>query len=220
MRRFADGGTPRTKRLRLAGERLSDRAERRVEIAVEGELEASAHDALASELSIALRGTAVRSARVPWAARRRPPLPTAERRRDAPRKLNCGGAPVELGSRGNVQPPSDAWRSRWQRDQRRRPCPHWSRRATLASLFLTVERHHDRVAVVERRRESGTDRTPDWRFHRHVMRLAIYLKERCGFKDGYRLALVAPLGPEWHAPRLRSGPPGRYDGGRRPCSPT
>jgi hypothetical protein len=70
-------------------------------------------------------------------------------------------------------------------------------RATLASLFLTVERQHDRVAVVERRLESGTQATPDWRFHRHVLRLALYLKERCGFEHGDRLVLVAPVGPEW-----------------------
>ena len=38
---------------------------------------------------------------------------------------------------------------------------------------------------------------PDWRFHRHVMRLALYLRERCGLKPAERIALVAPLCPEW-----------------------
>ncbi len=70
-------------------------------------------------------------------------------------------------------------------------------RATLASLFLAVERKHDRPAVVERRLASGTERTPDWRFHRHIMRVALYLRERCGLKKDERVALVAPLCPEW-----------------------
>jgi hypothetical protein len=48
------------KRLRLAGERPSDRGERRVEIAIEGELPSSAHEAIAAELSRALHGAAVR----------------------------------------------------------------------------------------------------------------------------------------------------------------
>jgi hypothetical protein len=48
------------KRLRLAGELPSERGERRVEIAVEGELQAADHEVIAAELSSALRGAAVR----------------------------------------------------------------------------------------------------------------------------------------------------------------
>jgi hypothetical protein len=48
------------KRLRLAGERPASRDAHPVELAVEGELEPSAHAAIASEVSRALRGAPVR----------------------------------------------------------------------------------------------------------------------------------------------------------------
>jgi non-ribosomal peptide synthetase component F len=68
---------------------------------------------------------------------------------------------------------------------------------TLASLFLSVERHHQRTAVVEQRLGDRTERTPDWRFHRHILRLALYLRERFALERGDGVALVAPLCPEW-----------------------
>jgi acyl-CoA synthetase (AMP-forming)/AMP-acid ligase II len=77
------------------------------------------------------------------------------------------------------------------------PAPAPGSSSTLASLFLKVERDHDRAAVMERRIAGRTDRTPDWRFLRHVLRMALYLRERCGLEANDRVALVAPLGPEW-----------------------
>jgi acyl-CoA synthetase (AMP-forming)/AMP-acid ligase II len=70
-------------------------------------------------------------------------------------------------------------------------------RPTLASLFLTVERQHQRAAVVERHVAGRVDGTPDWRFHRHVLRVALYLRERCGLRSDERVALAAPVGPAW-----------------------
>jgi long-subunit acyl-CoA synthetase (AMP-forming) len=70
-------------------------------------------------------------------------------------------------------------------------------RPTLGSLFLSVERHHQRAAVVERLVAGRIESTPDWRFHRHVLRAALYLRERCGLRADERVVLAAPLGPEW-----------------------
>jgi acyl-CoA synthetase (AMP-forming)/AMP-acid ligase II len=70
-------------------------------------------------------------------------------------------------------------------------------RLTLATLFLSVERQHQRPAVVERRIAGRIEGTPDWRFHRHVLRIALYLRERCGIREDERVVLAAPVGLEW-----------------------
>jgi acyl-CoA synthetase (AMP-forming)/AMP-acid ligase II len=68
---------------------------------------------------------------------------------------------------------------------------------TLAALHLAVERRHERDAVMRRWTGERWDATPDWRFHRHVMRVALYLAERAGVKHGDAVALVASMSPEW-----------------------
>jgi acyl-CoA synthetase (AMP-forming)/AMP-acid ligase II len=71
---------------------------------------------------------------------------------------------------------------------------------TLGPIHLAVERKHERSAVVRRRDRGDPDRwldTPDWRFHRHVIRIALYLRQRAGLKTGDRVAVVAPPGLEW-----------------------
>jgi hypothetical protein len=57
-------------------------------------------------------------------------------------------------------------------------------------------REHDRSAVLlhrdgERRRE-----TPDWRFERQVIRLALFLSDRAALAPGDRVAIVSSLRPE------------------------
>lgn len=70
---------------------------------------------------------------------------------------------------------------------------------TLNRLYLLAMREHDRDAVVLHRNrvEGGWDPTPDWRFDRHVIRLALYLQERVSFEAGDRAAIVSELRPEW-----------------------
>ncbi len=83
------------------------------------------------------------------------------------------------------------------REKTRSEVPAYEPTATLASLFLAVERHHSRASVVVRTVAGRVERTPDWRFHRHVMRMALYLRERCALEPGEHVALLAPLRPEW-----------------------
>ncbi len=68
---------------------------------------------------------------------------------------------------------------------------------TLGLLHLAVERKHDRTGVLKRRIASDWQTTPDWRFHRHVMRIGLYLRERGQLSTGDRVALVGSLRPEW-----------------------
>ena len=67
---------------------------------------------------------------------------------------------------------------------------------TLPRLFVRAMRKHDRSAVLldrdgERRRE-----TPDWRFERQVIRLALFLRDRAALAPGDRVAIVSSLRPE------------------------
>lgn len=68
---------------------------------------------------------------------------------------------------------------------------------TLGALHLEVERKHDRSAALVRVHAGERQATPDWRFHRHIVRVALYLRERSGLKKGDRVAVVAPLSHEW-----------------------
>jgi hypothetical protein len=61
---------------------------------------------------------------------------------------------------------------------------------TLARVHLAVERSHDRRAVLTRRAAGENVDLPDWRFHRQVIRLALYMSERLGVGPGDRIALV------------------------------
>ena len=67
----------------------------------------------------------------------------------------------------------------------------------LGLLHLAVERKHDRTAVLRRRAGAAWQDTPDWRFHRQSMRIALFLKERGQLKAGDHVALVSRLRPEW-----------------------
>jgi hypothetical protein len=68
---------------------------------------------------------------------------------------------------------------------------------TVGLLHLAVERKHDRTSVLKRRMATGWEETPDWRFHRQVMRIGLYLRERGHLSAGDRVALVSALRPEW-----------------------
>jgi hypothetical protein len=67
----------------------------------------------------------------------------------------------------------------------------------LGLLHLAVERKHDRSSVLRRRNVAAWQDTPDWRFHRHLMRIGLYLRERCHLAVGDRVAVVSALRPEW-----------------------
>ena len=65
---------------------------------------------------------------------------------------------------------------------------------TLALLHLAVERAHDRPAAIQRRGKAGALVTlPDWRLHRQIIRLGLYMSERAGLSAGERVAIVAPV---------------------------
>jgi hypothetical protein len=67
---------------------------------------------------------------------------------------------------------------------------------TAAKLLLVNEMHHARLAVLQKR--DGVDKrwetTPDWRFARHVVRMALYMRERAGTQPGHRVAIVGRIG--------------------------
>ncbi len=68
---------------------------------------------------------------------------------------------------------------------------------SLGVVHLAVERKHDRAAVLRYRVATTWQDMPDWRFHRHAMRIGLYLRERAQLTDGDRVALVCALRPEW-----------------------
>ncbi len=67
----------------------------------------------------------------------------------------------------------------------------------LGLLHMAVERKHDRAAVLRQRASGVWQDTPDWRFHRHVMRIGLYLRERAQLEQDDRIALLSRLRPEW-----------------------
>jgi acyl-CoA synthetase (AMP-forming)/AMP-acid ligase II len=71
--------------------------------------------------------------------------------------------------------------------------PDW----TLARLHLAAERRHDRAALLQGWDGARVWTMPDWRFHRQVLRIALYLQEAAGVHAGDRVALLAPLGTPW-----------------------
>ena len=79
---------------------------------------------------------------------------------------------------------------------------------TLSELHLAVERQHDRKAVLEHRATEAPYQVavemPDWRFHRQILRIGLYLAERVGLGPGDRVAIVSrpsidSLAVEWAA---------------------
>jgi hypothetical protein len=67
----------------------------------------------------------------------------------------------------------------------------------LGRLHCAAEQRHCRTAVLKRRVDGGWQETPDWRFHRHVMRIGLYMQERLGLTAGDRIAVLSRLRQEW-----------------------
>jgi acyl-CoA synthetase (AMP-forming)/AMP-acid ligase II len=68
---------------------------------------------------------------------------------------------------------------------------------TVGLLHLAAERRHARPFILRRRVAAAWQDTPDWRFHRHVMRIGLYLRERGELNTGDRVALLSRIRPEW-----------------------
>jgi hypothetical protein len=68
---------------------------------------------------------------------------------------------------------------------------------TVGLLHLAAERKHARPSVLRRRVAAAWQDTPDWRFHRQVMRIGLYLRERGQLSAGDRVALLSRVRPEW-----------------------
>jgi AMP-binding enzyme len=75
---------------------------------------------------------------------------------------------------------------------------------TLGELFLRSESVHERPFALRGWRDGKEELLPDWRLHRQILRIAMYLRERAGVGPGDCIAVVAPFGPrsiilEWGA---------------------
>jgi acyl-CoA synthetase (AMP-forming)/AMP-acid ligase II len=70
------------------------------------------------------------------------------------------------------------------------------RPGTLAGTFLAAMRRHDRAAVLLQHDGVKWRETPDWRFERQVIRLALFLRDRARLAPGDRVAIVSGLRPE------------------------
>ncbi len=68
---------------------------------------------------------------------------------------------------------------------------------TLNQLYLLAMREHARDGVLLQGAGDEWTPTPDWRFDRHVIRVAVYGKERLGLDAGRRVAIISELRPEW-----------------------
>jgi acyl-CoA synthetase (AMP-forming)/AMP-acid ligase II len=67
---------------------------------------------------------------------------------------------------------------------------------TLARMFLAAMRRHHRAAVLMHHDGVKWRETPDWRFERQVIRLALFLRDRARLAPGDRVAIVSGLRPE------------------------
>jgi hypothetical protein len=68
----------------------------------------------------------------------------------------------------------------------------------LGQYHIAVERKHERpFALRSRSAALAWQDTPDWRFHRQVMRVGLYLQERARVEPNERVALISRLRPEW-----------------------
>ena len=68
---------------------------------------------------------------------------------------------------------------------------------SLGVVHLAVERKHDRAAVLRYRVATTWQDMPDWRFHRHAMRIGLYLRERA--------QLTTEIGSPWSARSVPNG---------------
>src|SRR5262245_15735978 len=70
---------------------------------------------------------------------------------------------------------------------------------TVAGLFDLGMREHARRAVLAERDGAHWTETPDWRFDRFVIRIALYCSERLELRRGDSVAIFGPLGSLWLA---------------------
>jgi AMP-binding enzyme len=68
---------------------------------------------------------------------------------------------------------------------------------TLNRLYAHGMREHARENALLTPADAAWGGTPDWRLDRHVIRAALYLRERLGFEPGQRVVLLSELRPEW-----------------------
>lgn len=69
--------------------------------------------------------------------------------------------------------------------------------ATLNQLYARAMREHAREHALLAPAAAGWSGMPDWRLDRHVIRVALYLRERLGIEPGQRVVLLSELRPEW-----------------------
>lgn len=81
--------------------------------------------------------------------------------------------------------------------RRHRPLPTIPE--TVAGLFDLGMREHARRAVLAERDGANWTETPDWRFDRLVIRIALYCSERLELSRGDSVAVFGPLGSLWLA---------------------
>jgi hypothetical protein len=79
------------------------------------------------------------------------------------------------------------------RDRRPRPLPVIP--DTINRLYDLGMRDHDRSALLLARDGNGWGETPDWRFDREVIRLALYAQERLEVHPQVSVAIVGPVRP-------------------------
>ncbi len=70
---------------------------------------------------------------------------------------------------------------------------------TLAQLYDLGMREHDRAALLLQPEGSGWTDTPDWRFDREVIRIALHWRERMHVGAGQRVVIFGPLRRLWLA---------------------
>lgn len=70
---------------------------------------------------------------------------------------------------------------------------------TLARLYDRAMREHQRRAVLVHWENGERVETPDWRFDRLVIRLALYLESRLQVRAGERIVVFGALSPLWLA---------------------
>jgi hypothetical protein len=68
---------------------------------------------------------------------------------------------------------------------------------TLNRLHAGAMRQHARRIALLARQDAEWIPTPDWRFDRQIIRLALYLRERLDVEPGQRVVLLSELRPEW-----------------------
>jgi long-subunit acyl-CoA synthetase (AMP-forming) len=68
---------------------------------------------------------------------------------------------------------------------------------TLNRLHAQAMREHARENALSYRADETWCPMPDWRLDRHVIRTALYLRERLEVEPGQRIAIISELLPEW-----------------------